>query len=70
MTGNCCRAAVDSIENCMSEEDFPLSLRNMSLSDGLSTFAISVRKYRPVSHADTTNTKKIQLPICCIVFPI
>lgn len=54
----------------MSEEDFLLSFRNMSLPDALSTFAVSVGKYRPVSHADTTNTKKLKLPIHCIVFPL
>lgn len=53
MTGNCCRVTVDSIENCLPEEDFPISFRNMSLSDGLSTFVVSVGKYRLVSHADT-----------------
>ena len=53
MMGNCCRVAVDSFEDCMSEEVFPLSFRNMFLSDGLSAFALSIGKYRPVSHADT-----------------
>lgn len=52
MTGNCCRVAVDNIENCMPEEDFPF-FRKMALSDGLSIFAISVGKSRPASHADT-----------------
>lgn len=53
MTANCCRVADDSIEDCMSEEVFPLSFRNTILSDGLSAFALSIGKYRPLSHADT-----------------
>lgn len=55
MTGNCCTIAVDSNEDCMSEEVFPLCFRNAILSDGLSAFAQSVGKYRPVSHVNTDN---------------